>query len=138
MRDIAGQINDFSFDDLAQGPHEFGFGFEGLFLKSWADQLSTASRDVQPGPLAALFGAIQRAVPTATNVNGNEHLGVTYTRNGRLPELEDPIPTPAGAAFVFSFSVDTIVALLDLAWQLMIGNHPPDPGFGRVALSGQN
>jgi hypothetical protein len=137
MRDIAGQINDFSFADLAQGGLEFGAGFERLFLSAWTEQLRGAARGVQPGPVAALFSAIQRAVPTAANVDGNEHLGVTYTTNGTLPVLEDPMPMPAGAALAFSFSVDTIVALLDLVWQLMIGPHP-DPGFGRIALSGPN
>jgi hypothetical protein len=118
VRDISGQVNQFSFQSLSQGVNDPGLGsdVEKIFLQKWQQELNVADQSVKPAGLKLLVAGIETAVPQALTKNGDEHLGASYSRMGQLGEIQDDVSLPAGASFGFSFSVDTIVDRLNAAW----------------------
>jgi hypothetical protein len=78
MRDISGQINDFSFASLSEGILEFGPAFEGLFLAKWQEQINSADTVVDAS-IRPLLARYKQAVPVANNVDGYRAPGREYS-----------------------------------------------------------
>ncbi len=127
MRTIAGQIENFDFNSVDSGVNDptFGNDVESIFKAQWQKQIEN---------WLATSGApvLIDIVPVdAGNFGGNEHLGANLGGTSTLPDLEQDISFPPGAAFTFQYSIDAVVAKTNGLWIIATGDN------GRVGTDGK-